>query len=429
MIEIRERIIIQDDWDTALRNANDKIWIGLKKHGSKTIYGELKMKENVIDETIENVEIEKKLHSNHQSIFSARLLKNRQINVSCNVKKQKIDGDDDKDGGRDDDDDGGSSDESRINLTFKAPDQIFQKVHSSWKTINCLDVTNGGLGVSCDSEGNVRIWLCEDGEVRRELKGHCGEVYTSKFFPSGLVVLTGGADTQLKIWSAEDGKCAATLKGHRQGVTDTAIVDRGRNVVSASRDGTVKLWDCSQSQCLHTFDWLDSGPINACYLMGSWSGLAIAPPALCISDKEVLTEGKILLVATERNKLSCLALHNKQHIFTYNTNSACNGCTRVSEYDVLVGCDDSTLHLVDVRRASSAVRILQESRSKVLAMLSHGAGCFISTSDGSCFYADECLKTGQEFTAPDSIFTMSGDGRYLYTGCRDGLIRRYKVGF
>lgn len=47
--------------------------------------------------------------------------------------------------------------------------------------------------------------------------GHCADVYTCRFFPSGIVVLSGGADMQLKIWSAETGKCAATLIGHRGG--------------------------------------------------------------------------------------------------------------------------------------------------------------------------------------------------------------------
>ena len=43
-------------------------------------------------------------------------------------------------------------------------------------------------------------------------------MYTCRFFPSGVVVLSGGADTQLKIWSAETGQCAATLIGHTAGI-------------------------------------------------------------------------------------------------------------------------------------------------------------------------------------------------------------------
>lgn len=51
--------------------------------------------------------------------------------------------------------------------------------------------------------------------VKRELKGHVGDILVSRFFPSGEVVLS--ADIQIRIWSAMDGSCAAILKGHVQG--------------------------------------------------------------------------------------------------------------------------------------------------------------------------------------------------------------------
>ncbi len=60
--------------------------------------------------------------------------------------------------------------------------------------------------------------------TQRELEGHLGDVYTCRFFPSGLVVLSGGADMQLKIWSAESGQCAATLMGHTGGIVYAVII-------------------------------------------------------------------------------------------------------------------------------------------------------------------------------------------------------------
>ena len=120
-----------------------------------------------------------------------------------------------------------------------------------------LDVTPGGLAVSSDSEGKLKVWTTTNGEIRvgrqnpswqktywsepnivlqqdseanpvapcrfvfisqRDLEGHYGDVYSCRFFPSGVVVLSGGSDMQLKIWSAESGKCAATLTGHHAGL-------------------------------------------------------------------------------------------------------------------------------------------------------------------------------------------------------------------
>lgn len=49
------------------------------------------------------------------------------------------------------------------------------------------------------------------------------DVNCCKFFPSGIVVLSGGMDAQLKIWSAENASCAATLQGHRAGMESRGL--------------------------------------------------------------------------------------------------------------------------------------------------------------------------------------------------------------
>ena len=54
--------------------------------------------------------------------------------------------------------------------------------------------------------------------TQRSLDGHVGDVYTCRLFPSGVVVLSAGADLRLRIWSAQDGSCARTLLGHTRGM-------------------------------------------------------------------------------------------------------------------------------------------------------------------------------------------------------------------
>merc|ERR1712142_275951 len=98
---------------------------------------------------------------------------------------------------------------------FVAPSAVWPQIHEKGGVV-ALDVTEGGLGVSASSKGELNIWTTNNGEVRRRLEGHVDSVYSSRFFPSGTVVLSGGADFRLKIWSAETGECAATLIGHRE---------------------------------------------------------------------------------------------------------------------------------------------------------------------------------------------------------------------
>ncbi|MGH0179331.1 UNVERIFIED_CONTAM: hypothetical protein FKN15_001715, partial [Acipenser sinensis] len=147
----------------------------------------------------------------------------------------------------------------------------------------------------------------------RELTGHVYDVNCCRFFPSGMVVLSGGMDTLVKVWSAENGSCPVTFKGHKAGrcILDTAVVERGRNVLSCSRDGTARLWDCGKSVCLAVV--ADCGaPINGCSVGVADNTINQGSPEEPSSDREVGTEDKLLLLAREDKKLQAVGLQSRQ---------------------------------------------------------------------------------------------------------------------
>jgi len=152
------------------------------------------------------------------------------------------------------------------------------------------------------------------------LEGHIGDVHFCRFFPSGLVVLSGGADLRMKIWSAEDGSSPVTLAGHTRGVTDGSPVEKGRNVVSVSRDGQCKLFDCGESKCLTTFAKYDT-IINACALQSLSSAnmakldISNGPNNETHSEREVGTENKIVALACEDGYLRVVALRSRKKVY------------------------------------------------------------------------------------------------------------------
>lgn len=73
------------------------------------------------------------------------------------------------------------------------------------------------------------------GEILLNLKGHGGPAYKCKFFPSGIVAISVGADGSSRIWSAESGLNPVVLKGHGMAVMDVAIIEKGRNIITVSR--------------------------------------------------------------------------------------------------------------------------------------------------------------------------------------------------
>ena len=128
------------------------------------------------------------------------------------------------------------------------------------------------MGVT-GSDRALTVWDAQTGAALSTLEGHPGGTYACRFFPSGKLVLSGGAEGCLRIWTIADGRCAVLFKGHSGGVLAVAIVDRGRNIVSSSRDGTIKLWDCATQSPLASFaaaEPLDERrAVNACMLISA----------------------------------------------------------------------------------------------------------------------------------------------------------------
>ena len=53
---------------------------------------------------------------------------------------------------------------------FVAPSAVWPRIHEKGGVVS-LDVTDGGLGVSSSSTGDLHVWTTNNGEVRRRLEG------------------------------------------------------------------------------------------------------------------------------------------------------------------------------------------------------------------------------------------------------------------
>ena len=54
---------------------------------------------------------------------------------------------------------------------------------------------------------------------------------------------------------------------------------------------------------------------------------------------------------------------------------------------------------------------------------------FLISGDGSCFYVNEELETSLELCGPDCdpVYKIAADSNNLYTSCRDGAVRKYRL--
>ena len=153
--------------------------------------------------------------------------------------------------------------------------------------------------------------------------GHIEDVNVCRFFPSGVVVLSGGSDFKLKVWSAEDGSCPVTIAAHGYGVSDVCMVDRGRNVISVGRDGACKLFDvggAGLNKCLATLAQCGS-IVNACdirtlTLTSGDQKFFVSEmneqPTENASEREVGTENKLIACAYEDGYLRVVAVRSRK---------------------------------------------------------------------------------------------------------------------
>ncbi|XP_040282438.1 proteasomal ATPase-associated factor 1 [Bufo bufo] len=386
------RIYLQSDWAHSLRKVEGEAWVSCKIPGKPTVYGTLKcggIGPGGIPEITSSEE------------FSVLEVTKKSLLVSCPAEN--------------------------ISSKFLAPYTSFSRVHQ--KSVTCLDLScGGGLGVSTSTDGSMKIWQTNNGETRRVLEGHVYDVNCCMFFPSGMVVLSGGMDAQVKIWSVEDASCPVTFKGHKAGILDLAVVDRGRNVASCSRDGTARLWDCGKSTCLAVV--ADCGAaINGISVGVADNTIDLGTPETPPSDREIGTEGKLLLLAREDKKLEGVSLQSRQSVFTFDGSDSFNCCTFLFGVNILGGSQDGNIYQLDLRNTKVPVQVVSKSGAPVLSLAPFREGFIASQGDGTCFILQQDLDHVLELTEPDCdpVYKVAVSEKFAYTCCRDGIIRKYQL--
>ncbi|XP_077307337.1 proteasomal ATPase-associated factor 1 [Lithobates pipiens] len=386
------KIYIQSDWAQSLRKVEGEAWLSCKIAGKPTIYGSLKC-DGVGTDGVPNITSSEE--------FVVHEITKKTLWISCPAEN--------------------------ASSKFLAPYTSFARIHK--KSVTCLDISSGGgLGVSASTDGSMKVWQTNNGETRRVLEGHFFDVNCCTFFPSGMVVLSGGMDAQVKVWSVENASCPVTFKGHKAGVLDLAIVDRGRNVVSCSRDGTARLWDCGKSSCLAVV--ADCGvPINGISVGVADNTVNLGAPEATPSDREIGTEGKLLLLAREDKKLEGVSLNSRQSVFTFDGSDAFNCCTFLSSLVILAGSQDGNIYQLDIRNTKVPVQTICKSGAPVLCLVPFREGFIASHGDGICFILQQDSDHLLELTEPDCepVYKVAVSEKLVYTCCRDGIVRKYQL--
>jgi proteasomal ATPase-associated factor 1 len=311
-----------------------------------------------------------------------------------------------------------------------------------------IDVTNNAtLLVRTFDGGECTVWSTFDemapGKLRkyrpwRDLdKGHVGDIYFAKFFPSGKVVLSGGADTTLRIWDVMDdefdGSPVTMLKGHQQAVFEADFVERGRNIVSCSRDGTAKLFDVSTQAIIASFS-PDAGPILS-VRVGSHPGASTAASA---DPRESGTDGKVVVLAADNGGAYMFDIRARSQVAHLKNSSAADPACSMNRLCFVAGhlaAGDSVgrIGLWDMRNLSLPTAQIQRNTAAITSLTPYGANqILVSQGDGACFAWDiSAGKSVAELCATDydPIYAVgvAPSVKQVFTAGRDGVMRSFQL--
>jgi len=259
-------------------------------------------------------------------------------------------------------------------------------------------------------------------------------VYTCRLFPSGLVVLSGGADMRLRVTSVQDGRCPVTLVGHTGAVTDAAIVGRGKLVTSVSRDGTARLWRLSDSTCLAVL--ADLQQVMTCCLLPPTSPLhhllpapedgGAAPEEGGAAPEE--GEGHLLVVAGEGGGIAAIDLGNRQKVWEVALGSPVL-CLAATSATLWAGCEDGGLHSLARVGEEVVGEVARHSTSPVTCLLALQGGLVVGRADGTTTLLPDSGARVELCGGGDSAITgLASASSLLYISSRDGRVVSYSLG-
>jgi hypothetical protein len=119
--------------------------------------------------------------------------------------------------------------------------------------VHCIAVSGGGkLLASGSSDGKIKLWNLETGELIRSLTGHQGAVQALAISPDGRQLISASQDAKLGIWELDRGQLMALVTAHTEAITSLAMNREGSLLITGSLDRTAKIWDLQTRKSVAT---------------------------------------------------------------------------------------------------------------------------------------------------------------------------------
>ena len=166
---------------------------------------------------------------------------------------------------------------------------------------------------------------------------------------------------------------------------------------------------------------------NCCSLAEDPS-LTVPAPAASLPEGEVGTAGKVLAVGGENGSLSLVDLAGRTVISRAVLGSAVNSC-HLAEGRVVAGLQDGRTVEYGGGDLTRVKGEWHDSTSPVLCTRGVAGGWVVVARQDGTVTVYRPAGARVELTGPDTepVYSVASDQDWLYTGCRDGSVRKYKL--
>lgn len=321
---------------------------------------------------------------------------------------------------------------------FQASDRSVNGLALSLETQRLLTVSD---------DGALSMWDFEDGSQQRWV-GHTGFANAVAMHPSGRSALTGSSDATLLVWDLETG-IPRPMLGHVSTIHCVCYSPDGEFAASGSEEGVFKVWEVSSGRVLKSVraheariqsihwegDTLFTGAAD--YRIGVWQvdGRRVTLKGWLQGHRRGVTDVATLrsgaeIVSTGADRAVCL-WHTEQAHPTAIHHAGSVRSIAFSEKGewVVTGSRDGTVWVRDATNGERVLRLMgHEGGVQCVAFAPSPAKGVLSVgTDGTARVWD--LGSGKEIAViaahdvPISTCGYSRDGRLLFTGARDGLVK------